>query len=156
MKLPLRLVALLFIAVFHGVLLGGPAQALPPDPATRGLDVFVHVAPNAAPGGLLELTARAYGFPSVTHAVPLAGATLEVGWDPEELDGAAPPPSVQTTTDGEGRARVLIEVPKGLPRALALLVAVRHGGHARTQSIKVTRGATASVELHTADLRVVP
>jgi hypothetical protein len=153
---PLRLVLLLVLAVVQGALSGGHAQALPPDPAARGLDVFVHVAPSAAPGGIVELTARAYGFPSVTHAVPLAGATLEIGWDPEELDGAAPPPSVHATTDSEGRARVAIEVPKGLPRALALLVAVRHGGHARTRSIAITRGAAASVELHTADLRVVP
>ena len=153
---PFRLVALLLLAVLQGVLFGGHAQALPPDPAARGLDVYVHAARTAAPGGILELTARAYGFPSVTHAVPLAGATLEIGWDPEELDGQAAPPSVHATTDSEGRARLVIEVPKGLPRALSLLVAVRHGGHARTRSVAVTRGATASVELHTADLRVVP
>ena len=156
MQRSFRLVVLLFLAVVQGALSGGHAQALPPDPAARGLDVFVHVAPNAAPGGILELTARAYGFPSVTHAVPLAGATLEIGWDPEELDGAAPPPSVHATTDAEGRARLAIEVPKGLPRALALLVAVRHSGHVRTRSVAVARGATASIELHTADLRVVP
>jgi hypothetical protein len=139
-----------------GVLFGGPARALPADPAARGLDVYVHVAPNAAPGGVLEVTAKAYGFPSVTHAVPLAGAVLEIGWDPEELDGLAPPPSVHATTDAEGRARVAIEVPQGLPRALQLLVAVHHGGHARTRAITIARGATASVELHTADHRVVP
>ncbi len=156
MQRTFRLVVLLLLALLQGALSGGHAQALPADPAARGLDVFVHVAPNAAPGGILELTARAYGFPSVTHAVPLAGATLEIGWDPEELDGAAPPPSVHATTDSEGRARVAIEVPNGLPRALSLLVAVRHGGHARTRSVAVARGATSSVELHTADLRVVP
>jgi hypothetical protein len=153
---PFRLLVLLVLAVLQSVLSGGHAQALPPDPAARGLDVYIHAAPNAAPGGILELTARAYGFPSVTHAVPLAGATLEIGWDPEELDGQAAPPSVHATTDSEGRARIAIEVPKGLPRALSLLVAVRHGGHARTRSVAVARGATASVELHTADLRVVP
>lgn len=104
----------------------------------------------------MELTAKAYGFPTVTHAVPLAGATLEIGWDPEELDGAAPPPSIHATTDADGRAKVSIEVPRGLPRGLSLLVAVRHGGHSRTRTIPIARGATAAVELHTADRRVVP
>ena len=143
---------LLLLAVF----IAGPANALPPDPAARGLDVYLHVAPDAAPGGILELSAKAYGFPTVTHAVPLAGAVLEVGWDPEQLDGLAPPPSVQATTDSEGRARLSVEVPPGLPRQLQLLVAIRHGAHSRTQVVPVARGATASVELHTADTRVVP
>ena len=145
-----------FVLLVVAILFGGYAQALPPDPAARGLDVYVHVAPNAAPGGILELTAKAYGFPTVTHAVPLAGAALEIGWDPEELDGAAPPPSVHATTDAEGRAKIAIEVPRGLPRKLQLLVAVRHGGHTRTRSVPIARGATAAVELHTADRRVVP
>jgi hypothetical protein len=149
-----RAVFLLFLLV--GVLFAGHVEALPPDPAGRGLDLYVHVAPSAAPGGILELTAKAYGFPTVTHAVPLAGATLEIGWDPEELDGAPPPPSIQATTDAEGRARVTIEVPRGLPRTLQLLVAVRHGSHLRTRSIAVVRSATAAIELHTAERRVVP
>ena len=148
--------ALFLLVLLLGVLFAGHVQALPPDPAGRGLDVYVHVAPNAAPGGILELTAKAYGFPTVTHAVPLAGATLEIGWDPEELDGEPPPPSIQATTDGDGRARVAIEVPRGLPRTLQLLVAVRHGSHVRTRSIAIVRGATASIELHTAERRVVP
>lgn len=134
----------------------GHARAVPPDPAARGLDVYVHVAPGAAPGGVVELVAKAYGFPSVTHAVPLAGATLEIGWDPEELDGQAPPPSVVTRTDGEGRARIAIGVPRGLPRKLQLLVAVRHGSHARTRIIPIARGTSAGIEIHTAERRVVP
>ena len=136
--------------------LGGTARALPPDPAARGLDVYLHVASSAAPGGILELSAKAYGFPTVTHAVPLANAVIEVGWDPELLDGLAPPPSVQATTDSEGRAKLAVEVPSGSPRDLGLLVAVRHGAHTRTQAVPVKRGATASVEIHTADTRVVP
>ena len=148
--------AVFFLFFLVGVLFAGDVEALPPDPAGRGLDVYLHVAPNAAPGGILELTAKAYGFPTVTHAVPLAGAVLEIGWDPEELDGAPPPPSIQATTDIDGRARVSIEVPRGLPRTLQLLVAVRHGGHVRTRSVAIVRGATAFVELHTAERRVVP
>ena len=150
----LRPLVLLVLVV--GILFAGHASALPPDPAGRGLDVYVHAPPNAAPGGILELTAKAYGFPTVTHAVPLSGATLEIGWDPEELDGQAPPPSVSATTDAEGRARLAVEVPPGLPRTLQLLVAIRHGAHARTRVVPVTRGATASLDLHTADTRVVP
>ena len=151
---PIRLVALLLLIV--AVLCGGTASALPPDPAARGLDVYLHVASEAAPGGILELSAKAYGFPTVTQAFPLPNAVIEVGWDPEQLDGEAPPPSVQATTDAEGRVKLAIDVPPGLPKALTLLVGVRHGAHSRTQTVPVKRGATASVELHTADTRVVP
>lgn len=148
--------AAFLLLVIGVVFFGRYAQALPPDPAARGLDVYVHAPPSAAPGGVLELSAKAYGFPSVTHAVPLAGATLEIGWDPEQLDGAPAPPSVSVVADAEGRARIAIEVPRGLPRALQLLVAVRHGSHSRTRTVSVARGATASVELYAADRRVVP
>lgn len=151
---PVRPIALLLLIV--AVLCGGTASALPPDPAARGLDVYLHVASDAAPGGILELSAKAYGFPTVTQAVPLANAVIEVGWDPEQLDGDVPPPSVQATTDAEGRVKLAIDVPRGLPKELSLLVGVRHGSHSRTQTVPVKRGATASVELHTADRRVVP
>lgn len=150
------LILLGIVLVVLGGFGAGEAEAQVVDPAARGLDVYLHVSPVAAPGGVLEITAKAYGFPSVTRAVALAGATLEIGWDPEELDGDAPPPSVHATTDGEGRARMTIEVPHGVPRTLQLLVAVRHGGHSRTRSIAIERRETASVELHTADSRVVP
>ena len=149
-----RPVALLLL--FLTVLCAGTASALPPDPAARGLDVYLHVASDAAPGGILELSAKAYGFPTVTQAVPLANAVIEAGWDPEHLDGEAPPPSVQATTDAEGRVKLAVEVPPGLPKTLFLLVGVRHGAHSRTQTVPVKRGVTASVELHTADRRVVP
>ncbi len=151
---PVRPVALLLLIV--AVLCGGTASALPPDPAARGLDVYLHVASDAAPGGILELSAKAYGFPTVTQAVPLANAVIEAGWDPEQLDGDVPPPSVQAKTDAEGRVKLAIDVPRGLPKELSLLVGVRHGSHSRTRTVPVKRGATASVELHTADRRVVP
>lgn len=138
------------------VLVGGHAQAAPPDPAARGLDVFLHVSDTAVPGGRIEIVAKAYGFPSVTQAVPLANATIEAGWDPETLGGQAPPPNVTVTTDAEGRARVQLEVPHGKPAALNALVAVRHGGHSRVRDLTVTRGPAARVTIHTADTRVVP
>lgn len=150
---------LVLLAIVSSLLLGfgaRDAEAQAADPAARGLDVYLHLAPSAAPGDVLEITAKAYGFPSVTHAVALAGATLEIGWDPEELDGDPPPPTVHATTDAEGRTRAAIEVPRGPARDLQLLVAVRHGGHTRTRSFKIARQETASIELHTADHRVVP
>ena len=49
----------------------GHSRALAPDPAARGLDVFLHAPPAATPGGVLELTAEAIGFPVVTK--PLDG-----------------------------------------------------------------------------------
>lgn len=146
----------LFLSVLAVVLLGGHARALPPDPAARGLDLFVHVAPVAVPGGQLEVVVKAYGFPAVTEARPLAGAAVEAGWDPESLDGDAPPPSVHATTDAEGRARFVVEVPRGRPMKLSLLVGVRHGGHARVRAASVERSPAAGVELYTADTRVVP
>ncbi|MBX3190795.1 MAG: hypothetical protein KF819_27605 [Labilithrix sp.] len=149
---------LLAIFTVFGVLLGsfGHSRALPPDPAARGLDVFLDASPEAAPGGRLEITAKAFGFPTVTHAVPLAGAVIEVGWDPEALDGEAPPPSVVAKADADGRAHLAIDVPRGLPKLLPLLVAVRHGGHSRTRSVDIVRAPSATIELVTADTRVVP
>ncbi|MBS2017221.1 MAG: hypothetical protein JST00_30340 [Deltaproteobacteria bacterium] len=144
---------LLFVVA---VLVGGHAQALPPDLAARGLDVFLHVSDTAVPGGRIEIVAKAYGFPSITQAVPLPSATIEAGWDPETLDGTAPPPNVLATTDGEGRARLGLDVPRGKAGKLGVLVAVRHGGHSRVRTLDVTRGTPARITIHTADTRVVP
>ena len=145
-----------FLLLFVVAALGGDAHALPPDPAARGLDVFLHVSDTAVPGGKVEIVAKAYAFPSVTQAVPLPNATIEAGWDPETLSGAAPPANVTVTTDAEGRARVALDVPHGSPKALGVLVAVRHGGHSRTRTLQITRGPSARVMIHTADTRVVP
>jgi hypothetical protein len=136
----------------------GHSRAAPPlfDPAGRGLDAFLHVAEQVAPGGTVELMAEAFGFATVTEARPLGGATLEAGWDPESLGGATPPPTVTMQTDAAGHARMLIDVPDGPPATLSLLVGIRHGAHTRTHAISVGRTTPAFIELHTADARVVP
>src|SRR5262249_47178398 len=129
---------------------------LPADPAARGLDIFIHVSPEAAPGSTFELTAEVFGFATVTQALPLAGAVIEAGWDPESLGGDTPPPSVSTKTDASGRARLAVTMPRGKPEGITLLVAARHGGHSRVRSLIVVRTPPAWVTLHVADARVVP
>jgi hypothetical protein len=138
------------------LLLAAPAAAIGQDPAARGLDVFLHVPTHAAPGGTLSFTAEAFGFATPSNPLPLAGATLEAGWDPETLDGAVPPAPVRITADAAGRADLALPVPVGKPHTIDLLVSVRYGGHTRTRTVKVERAAAATVELHTADRRVVP
>src|SRR5688572_26360486 len=149
-----RLFCLLAVAIV--LLFAGEGSALPPDPAARGLDLFLHLAKNAAPGSKLEVLTEAFGFATATKAAPLAGATIEAGWDPEELDGVAPPPPVTIVTDVEGKGTLVVPVPRGLPRQLTLLVGVRHGSHTRTRKVTVHRSPPASVEIHTIDTRVVP
>lgn len=146
----------LFLFVLATLLSVGHSRALPPDPAARGLDLFIHGATDAAPGGTIALTVEAFGFATVTDARPLAGAIVEAGWDPESLDGDAPPPTVTAKTDPDGRARLAVVVPPGPPASLSLLVGARHGGHARTHAVPIARGPSATVELHVADARVVP
>src|SRR5688572_24950865 len=149
-----RLFCLLAVAIV--LLFAGEGSALPPDPAARGLDVFLHLAKTAAPGAKLEVLTEAFGFATATKAAPLAGATVEAAWDPEELDGAAPPPPITIVTDAEGRGTLVVDVPRGLPRNLTLLIGVRHGSHSRTRKVVVARAPAAHVEVYTIDTRVVP
>lgn len=134
------------------------ARASAKDPAARGLDVFVHLPAEAAPGGSVPLQLQVYGFPTVTTLAPLDGATLEAVWDPESLGpgvSSAPPP-VRATSDATGRLHLDVPVPSGPPRALRLLVGVRHGEHKRTRSFDVSRVASQRVSLHVPDAQVVP
>lgn len=135
-----------------------PAVALAPDPAARGLDMFLHMSPDVAPGATAELLVDAFGYASVTDARLLSGATVEAGWDPESLGGGAGevPKTVTATTDTDGRAHLSVHVPSGPPGELTLLVGARHGTHSRTTTVKARRTAAAYVDLHTADARVVP
>jgi len=143
--------------VVIGMVAGGPAaRAVPGDPAARGLDAFLYLPTAAAPGGRLELVAQAFGFPTVTQAVPLPGATFEVGWDPESVFGSTIPDPVTVKADAEGRVRLSLPVPPGKTDKLELLVAVRHGSHERTRTVAIGRGLRAQIEVHTADVRVVP
>ena len=134
------------------------AQSLSPDPAARGLDVFVHVPAEAAPGSLLPVQIEAFGFPTAATLVALGQADVQAGWDPEQLGPGVTtaPPSVKATTDASGRTRLMVPVPDGDARALQLMVGVRSGGHERTRLVKVQRGALHAVAVHVADARVVP
>jgi len=138
----------LCLALAHDVV------AAAPDPASRGLDLFLHVPPEVSPGAEVPLQVVAYAFPSVTRAVPLPMATLEAQWDPEQVKVAGP--SVHATTDAEGRTQLSIPMPPGDEEALPLLVGVRFGAHQRTRTLTIKRGPTAEVDLELPDTRVVP
>ncbi len=153
---PLARFAALVFVFLSAILVAPRSQALPADPAARGLDLFIHTPTEVAPGGSLELTTEVFGFASVTEARPLANAVVEVGWDPESLHGAAPPPNVEAKTDAEGRARLVVPVPSGSAASLSLLVGARSGSHSRTHSVTISRSPPSFIELHTADSRVVP
>jgi hypothetical protein len=134
------------------------AQTSGPDPAARGLDLFVHVPESAAPGATIPVQLEAFGFPTAVSLVPLSGATVEAGWDPEHLGpgiSSAPPP-IRATTDAAGHARLEVAVPEGEARALQLFVGIRSGSHERTRTVKIHRGPLHAVALHIADSRVVP
>jgi hypothetical protein len=134
------------------------AQVGGPDPARRGLDLFLHLPAEGAPGGAIPLQIEAFGFPSVVALQPLAGAAVEAAWDPESLGPGinVAPPAVRATTDSAGRAHLDVAIPDGDVRDLQLLVGVRSGAHERTRTVKVHRGLAAEVALHVVDTRVVP
>lgn len=130
----------------------------PADAAARGLDVFVHVPGEAAPGASLPLQLSAYGFPTVTTLVPLVGAELSAAWDPESLGPgvASAPAPAQATADASGRVHLDVTVPEGDERTLRLLIGVRSGSHSRTRTVDVKRVRPHAVALHVGDRRVVP
>ena len=134
------------------------AQSAASDPAGRGLDVFVHVPADAAPGSVLPVQIEAFGFPTAATLAPLGQASVEAGWDPEQLGPGvtSAPPSVKATTDASGRTRLMVPVPDGDARALQLIVGVRSGSHERTRLVKIQRGPLHVVAVHVADARVVP
>lgn len=141
-----------FIAASSDAQVGGP------DPARRGLDVFVHVPDQGAPGGTIPLQIEAFGFPSVVTLQPLGAAAVEAAWDPESLGPgiSVAPLSVRATTDSAGRAHLDVPIPDGDVRDLQLLVGVRSGEHERTRKVKIHRGRAADVALHVVDSHVVP
>ncbi len=134
------------------------AQVGGADPARRGLDVFVHVPDQGAPGGTIPLQIEAFGFPSVVALQPLASAAVEAAWDPESLGPglSVAPAAIRATTDSAGRAHLDVPIPEGDVRDLRLLIGVRSGAHERTRTVKIHRGRAADVELHVVDTRVVP
>jgi hypothetical protein len=155
MSRPLRFV-LPFLAL-SAIASARDSEAEPPDPAARGLDVFVHAPPEVAPGGMLPIAVQAVGFTSVVTPAPLVGAVVEATWNPESLGKAASvPPPVKVTVDGEGRGHLDVPMPDGDEGDLELLIGVRSGKHDRTRAIKVHRTRLLDASLFVPDTRVVP
>ena len=68
---PMRAASILLaLPLLATPLFASDAQSAASDPAARGLDVFVHVPAEAAPGGVVPVQIEAFGFPTaVTLAV---------------------------------------------------------------------------------------
>ncbi|HEY7995257.1 MAG TPA: hypothetical protein VIE14_00235, partial [Steroidobacteraceae bacterium] len=151
-----RFVLLPFL-VLLAVIASRDSQAQVADPAARGLDVFVHGPAEAAPGGVLPIAVVAVGFTSVVAPAPIPRAAVEAVWNPETLGTAvSAPPAVKVTADGEGRAHLDVTMPDGDEADLELLIGVRSGVHARTQTLKVHRTRALDASLFVPDTRVVP
>ena len=111
------------------------AAGAPPDPDARGLDAFVHGASSAPSGGAVRLDIETFGFAQVTLPAPLGGVAIDAAWNPETFGApvATAPPSVHVDSDNGGRAVLVVPMPEGEARELELLVAFKHGEHARTR-----------------------
>ena len=134
------------------------AASATPDPAARGLDAFVHFAPQAGSLDRFPLQILVYGFATVRTASPLPGAKVEASWDPETLgpDAERVPEPVATLTNAGGQARLEVVMPPGPPGKLRLLIGLRYGAHERTRTVEVARQPTLDVVLQVAEHRVVP
>ncbi len=132
--------------------------AAAPDPAARGLDLFIDAPDVAAPGATMPVQLLALGFPTAVTLAPLAGATIEATWDPESLgpNVSAAPPSVTVTADAAGRVHLDMPVPPGDERDLRLQLGTTIGEHHRTTEIRVRRIASRELSLIVPDARVVP
>jgi len=149
----------LLLPVALVVLFPSTSASAPADPAARGLDAFIHAGNTAPAGSPFVLDLEAFGFGTVIEATPLAGATIDLAWDPEHLGKgvSSAPPTLSVTSDATGHAHVSIPVPvEGTDDDLVLLVHMRHGSHVRDRELSVKRTWTESLELHVADQRVVP
>jgi hypothetical protein len=127
------------------------------DPASRGMDLFVHAPSEVISGGRLFLQVRVWGFPTVSTLAPLAGARVVAAWDPESLGPrvAAAPPPVVITADASGLAQLDVPVPRGAGE-LKLLVSARSGQHERTRTIAIARRKAYEIDLRVSDTAVVP
>jgi Alpha-2-macroglobulin family len=151
LRLAVPLLALLSLALLRS------SDAAAPDPAARGLDLFVHAPDQVAPGGTLPIAVEAVGFTSVVTPVRLAHAVVEAAWNPETLGKVSSvPPPVKVTTDGDGRAHLDVPMPDGDEGDLELLLGVRSGQHTRTRALKVHRTRLLDTQLHVPDPYVVP
>jgi hypothetical protein len=152
--------ALLLVAPLAALALAPPsdAGAASPDPAARGLDLFVEVPQRSAPGAKVPVQVEALGFPTAVTLAPLAGAQIEAVWDPESLGPGVSqaPPAVRATTDAAGRAHLDVPVPEGGERSLRLLLGTTHGDHHRTTEVSVHRIVARDLSLIVPDSHVVP
>lgn len=141
-------------------LLGPPsdAAAVGPDPAARGLDLFVDAPERAVPGSKLPVQLQAFGFPTAVTLAALPSASIEAVWDPESLGPGVSkaPPAVTVTTDANGRSHVDVPVPEGDERSLKLLLGASFGEHRRTIEVSVRRVSPRDLALIVPDDRVVP
>lgn len=132
--------------------------AAAPDPAARGLDLFVDVPERAVPGSKLPLQLQAFGFPTATTLAALPGASIEAVWDPESLGPGVSraPAAVTAKTDANGRLHLEVPVPDGDERSLELLLSATFGEHRRTTELQVRRVSPRALSLIVPDDRVVP
>ena len=93
----------LLVPVALVVLFPSTSASAPADPAARGLDAFIHAGNTAPAGSPLVLDLETFGFGTVIEATPLAGATIDLAWDPEHLGRgvSAAPPALSVTSDGK-------------------------------------------------------
>lgn len=136
---------------------GNATGSVAPDPAARGLDLFVHCPSEVAAGSVLPIQVQAIGFPTVTAPRPLAGATVEASWDPQAWpQGVRPVPgAVSTAADGDGRAHLDMGAPSR-SGSFKLLLRVRHGQHERVRSVTIGVGTSLTLSLYVSDRKVVP
>ena len=160
MRRSLRLLFAPVLAPLAALALAPPSDvgAAAPDPASRGLDLFIDAPGVAAPGAKMPLQMLALGFPTAVTLAPLAGATIDATWDPTSLgpNVSAAPPGVSATADAAGRAHLEVLVPPGDERSLKLLLGTTFGEHRRVSEITVRRIASRELSLIVPDARVVP
>ncbi len=146
------------VCIFAAVVVSGEAVGGLGDPAARGLDAFVHGAGAAPSGGVVRLDVETFGFEQITTPAPLGGVAIDAAWDPVSFGEAkaSAPPAVHVESDANGRAIVVVPVPEGDARELKLLVGLRHGAHARTRVINVSRTKAIKAAVHVSQRAVVP
>ncbi len=134
------------------------ARGAQPDPAARGLDVFVHGAANAPSGGTVRLDLETFGFAQVTSPSPLGGVSIDAAWDPESFGEqlASLPPTAHVDSDVSGHAILDMPMPRGEARALSLMLAMHHGAHTRTRVLKIERTKALKATIRVAQTSVVP
>lgn len=169
LALPKLLLAVVVVALSFGTMPERAGAAPGPGPpqlgsVERGLDLFVHVPASVPGGAVLPIDVQALGFPTAAEVAPLGGAALEATWDPESLidptkkdePPATAPSPVRATADADGRATLLLPVPKGREKSLVLLVSVKTTDRERVREITVQRTAPEQLDLFVSDPRVVP